>query len=292
MSRPDSGPAEPAALDETRLRNLLTAGVTVLDSRGPARFDAGHLAGAVNLPLSSPGVGTRAGWAFDPTEPLLIVADDAGSARATASSLQAVGFWDLPGYCVADHEAWEHACLPVARADSWDLDRLAERTALRFGRARRRPRAQRVGRRSRSGLPPCPPQPPARGVALADPRQRPHDRRRLRRRRARRVRRQPPATRRAATTSSESPTAASATSGPAGSSSPRATDRRPRSRAWLARAPATPGETSGISRGSAAARGCAATRQPPGAACCKTGDGVDKAFLIHDAYTGKCGHAG
>ncbi|MGO9960347.1 MAG: MBL fold metallo-hydrolase [Solirubrobacteraceae bacterium] len=126
MSGRDSGPAEPAALDETRLRNLLTAGVTVLDSRGPARFDDGHLAGAVNLPLSSPGVGTRAGWAFDPTEPLLIVADDAGSARATASSLQAVGFWDLPGYCVADHEAWEHACLPVARADSWDIDRLAE----------------------------------------------------------------------------------------------------------------------------------------------------------------------
>jgi hydroxyacylglutathione hydrolase len=43
-----------------------------------------------------------------------------------AGALQAVGFWSLPGYALADREAWESAGLPVAEAGSWDLDRLAD----------------------------------------------------------------------------------------------------------------------------------------------------------------------
>ncbi len=40
--------------------------MTVLDSRSPADFDAGHLPGSINLPVASAGFGTRAGWALDP----------------------------------------------------------------------------------------------------------------------------------------------------------------------------------------------------------------------------------
>jgi hydroxyacylglutathione hydrolase len=119
-------PAEPAALDESRLGELLAEGVTVLDGRDPAQFDTGHLAGAVNLPLSSPGVGTRAGWALSPSEPIVIVAHDGPGARQMASSLQAVGFWQLAGYCLADRDRWERHQLPVMRAGAWDLDQLAD----------------------------------------------------------------------------------------------------------------------------------------------------------------------
>jgi rhodanese-related sulfurtransferase len=101
--------------------------VTVIDSRIPARFDAGHLAGSINLPVSSAGVGTRAGWALDPATSIVIVAEDPASAHATANALQAVGLWELRGYCIADDPAWEQAELPVVRTGSWDVETLVER---------------------------------------------------------------------------------------------------------------------------------------------------------------------
>jgi glyoxylase-like metal-dependent hydrolase (beta-lactamase superfamily II)/rhodanese-related sulfurtransferase len=117
-------PADPPELELGALRTLLRAGATVLDSRLPEQFDAGHLAGAINLPVSSAGVGTRAGWALDPEDPVVIVASDAGAAGRMVSALQAVGFWSLAGYVEATPEHWERAGLPVAQASSWDLDQL------------------------------------------------------------------------------------------------------------------------------------------------------------------------
>jgi hydroxyacylglutathione hydrolase len=118
-------PGEPRTLSAMKLADLFTAGATVLDSRSPAEFDAGHLPGAINLPVSSAGFGTRAGWALDPEEQLVIVAADIAAIRATASRLHAVGFWSLSGAAEADPETWERVGLVVARSDAWDLDRLA-----------------------------------------------------------------------------------------------------------------------------------------------------------------------
>jgi hydroxyacylglutathione hydrolase len=118
-------PAAPATLKLDSLAELFTGGVTVIDSRSPAEFDAGHLPGAINLPVTSAGFGTRAGWALDPDEPLVIVAVDAAAIDDTASRLQAVGFWSLSGASVADPAAWTHAGLAVAESAAWDLDRLA-----------------------------------------------------------------------------------------------------------------------------------------------------------------------
>lgn len=121
-----SSPAQPSTLENSRLKQALAAGVTVLDSRLPDRFDHGHLEGAINLPVSSPGVGTRAGWALDPEQPVVIVADDEASGHEMISALQAVGFWALEGYCIADPEGWARAALPISRTGSWDLDHLAD----------------------------------------------------------------------------------------------------------------------------------------------------------------------
>jgi hydroxyacylglutathione hydrolase len=103
----------------------LSDGATVLDSRSPDAFDAAHLAGSVNLPLASAGLGTRAGWTLSPEDPLVVVADDASAAQRTAAALQAVGFSQLAGFSPACERTWAAAGLPVARADAWDLDRLA-----------------------------------------------------------------------------------------------------------------------------------------------------------------------
>ena len=121
-----ASPREPEPLTGDALLSLLGTGATVLDSRIPAEFDAGYVAGSVNLPVSAAGVGTRAGWALDPEDPVVIVARDAAEARQMASALQAVGFWNLDGVSIADPEEWQRHSVPVARADSWDLEQLAD----------------------------------------------------------------------------------------------------------------------------------------------------------------------
>jgi hydroxyacylglutathione hydrolase len=118
-------PGEPASLAPDALAELCDRGVTVLDSRPPDEFDAGHLPGAINLPLASAGLGTRAGWALDPERPLLIIAADSRAAARTTSTLQAVGFWNLAGVGFADPEAWWAAGLTVAHARAWDVEQLA-----------------------------------------------------------------------------------------------------------------------------------------------------------------------
>ncbi len=124
-ARSGGAPGEPALLGPAALTEALRAGATVLDSRMPPEFDAGHLAGAVNLPVASPGVGTRAGWVLEPNQPIVIVAAEPEQAEAMASALHAVGLWQTSGYALADAEAWTRQGLPVAYADSWDLQQLA-----------------------------------------------------------------------------------------------------------------------------------------------------------------------
>jgi glyoxylase-like metal-dependent hydrolase (beta-lactamase superfamily II)/rhodanese-related sulfurtransferase len=118
-------PPDPAMLVAGGLLDALRAGVTVLDSRMPPEFDAGHLAGAVNLPVASPGVGTRAGWVLEPDQPIVIVATEPEQARSMASALHAVGLWQTVGYALADTEIWARQDLPVAHAHAWDLEQLA-----------------------------------------------------------------------------------------------------------------------------------------------------------------------
>jgi hydroxyacylglutathione hydrolase len=114
---------DPARLSAADVLRLLRDGVTVLDSRLPSEFDEAHLAGSVNLPLASPGVGTRAGWVLDPDDAIVIVAGSEAEARRTAHALHAVSLWETVGYLPVD--ALNCRGLPVARADSWNVEQLA-----------------------------------------------------------------------------------------------------------------------------------------------------------------------
>jgi hydroxyacylglutathione hydrolase len=121
------GPGEAPQLGAEALRELLEQrAVTVLDARLPDAFDAGHLTGAINLPVSSPGVGTRAGWVISAEQPILVVAEDEAMAARMASSLHAVGLWSTIGWSEADLAAWNAHGAPIAQAASLDLDQLAD----------------------------------------------------------------------------------------------------------------------------------------------------------------------
>jgi len=121
----DLEPAEVKSLAVDDVRALLRSNVSVLDGRAPEAFDDGHLAGAVNLPSTTHGVGTRAGWMLSPDDPIMIAADDPQLAQSMALALQAVGLWNIVGSAIGDGRAWQRRDLPIARADSWDVAQLA-----------------------------------------------------------------------------------------------------------------------------------------------------------------------
>lgn len=116
-------PIQPRVLEAAELRELLSAEVTVLDARDPEQFDGGHIAAAVNLPVSAPAVGTRAGWALRPEAPLIIAAREEHEAEAMKRALHAVGLWNILGLALD----WDG--LPIVHERSWSLPELA--TGLR-----------------------------------------------------------------------------------------------------------------------------------------------------------------
>ncbi len=121
------GPGEVPELGAEALTELVHGhAVTVLDARLPDAFDAGHLAGSINLPVKSPGVGTRAGWVLSAEEPILIVAADDAMAERMASALHAVGLWNTVGWNRVELAAWAAHEAPIAQAGSVDLDQLAD----------------------------------------------------------------------------------------------------------------------------------------------------------------------
>ena len=93
-------------------------GSLVLDVRPVESFAAGHLAGAVNVPVSGRSFGTKAGFMLAEAESVVLAAADEAEARSAMRRLQAVGFLDLAGYVLGSGEE----TLPVVRVT--DLERL------------------------------------------------------------------------------------------------------------------------------------------------------------------------
>jgi glyoxylase-like metal-dependent hydrolase (beta-lactamase superfamily II)/rhodanese-related sulfurtransferase len=93
-----------------------TGGATVLDVREARSFAAGHLHGALNVPLDGSSFSTRAGFVLDET-PVVIQADSAEQAQQAARGLRAIAVFQLTGYVVDPPGAAE-------RIEPIDLDEL------------------------------------------------------------------------------------------------------------------------------------------------------------------------
>jgi len=84
-------PAEPPELAAPGER-------TVLDVRDFHEHAAGHLPGAINVPLSGGSFGTKAGFVLEAGEPVVLHASSAEQAAEAANRLWAVGILELEGY--------------------------------------------------------------------------------------------------------------------------------------------------------------------------------------------------
>jgi hydroxyacylglutathione hydrolase len=94
------GPFVPA---QRPIEQATTDDGTVLDVRPPEAFAAGHVPGALNVPVSGNAFGTRTGFVLRGDEPVVLYAASPEEATLAARRLRAVGFLELAGYLtVAD----------------------------------------------------------------------------------------------------------------------------------------------------------------------------------------------
>ena len=89
--------------------------VTVLDVRPAERFAAGHVPGALNVPVSGSAFGTKAGFVLRQEERVVLHAGSPEEAQLAAQRLHAVAFLELEGY-LAEPDATE-TLEPVEVAD-------------------------------------------------------------------------------------------------------------------------------------------------------------------------------
>jgi rhodanese-related sulfurtransferase len=73
-------------------------GATVLDVRSADDFAAGHVHGALNVPVAVKGFGTRAGFVLERGERVVLHASSPEEALLAARRLRAVGLLELEGY--------------------------------------------------------------------------------------------------------------------------------------------------------------------------------------------------
>jgi glyoxylase-like metal-dependent hydrolase (beta-lactamase superfamily II)/rhodanese-related sulfurtransferase len=78
-----------------------TGGAVVLDVRPAPAFAAGHVTGALSVPLDSSTFGTKAGFVLSPEEDVVLHADSPADAELAARRLRAVGLLRLRGWLKA-----------------------------------------------------------------------------------------------------------------------------------------------------------------------------------------------
>ncbi|MGZ4335195.1 MAG: MBL fold metallo-hydrolase, partial [Gaiellaceae bacterium] len=74
---------------------------TVLDVRPFGDYSAGHVRGAISVPVTGSSFSTKAGFVLIPDEQVVLHARDRGEALAAARSLWKIGIFDVTGYMLA-----------------------------------------------------------------------------------------------------------------------------------------------------------------------------------------------
>jgi glyoxylase-like metal-dependent hydrolase (beta-lactamase superfamily II)/rhodanese-related sulfurtransferase len=93
-------------------------GATVLDVRSADDFAAGHVPGALNVPVSGGSFGTKSGFVLRPGEPVVLHASSPEEAALAARRLRAVGFLELAGYLAAPRATEATAPVEVDELDA------------------------------------------------------------------------------------------------------------------------------------------------------------------------------
>jgi hydroxyacylglutathione hydrolase len=100
-----AGRPQPEPLSPDRLKTLLAAGATIIDTRPAAAFGQGHIPGTINIPYD-PAFITWAGWLLD-YETLFYLIAGAGQVEEIIQDLGYIGLDNAAGYIEAGLiESW------------------------------------------------------------------------------------------------------------------------------------------------------------------------------------------
>jgi glyoxylase-like metal-dependent hydrolase (beta-lactamase superfamily II)/rhodanese-related sulfurtransferase len=75
---------------------------TVLDVRSASGFVAGHVHGALNVPVDGSSFATKAGFLLDPGSRIVVQASSTPEAARALAGLHSVGFLEVAGYVLSD----------------------------------------------------------------------------------------------------------------------------------------------------------------------------------------------
>jgi hydroxyacylglutathione hydrolase len=101
------GPEPPSlpALAADEVRGLVVGGARVIDARPVTTFAAGHISGALSIPLRD-AFATWLGWLADPGQPLVFVFDDAQDRAELVRQALKIGYEHLAGELAGGMAAW------------------------------------------------------------------------------------------------------------------------------------------------------------------------------------------
>jgi hydroxyacylglutathione hydrolase len=108
-----------------QVRRLLAAGAELVDARQVAAFAAGHIPGALSIPLRN-AFATWLGWLVPDDRPLVVVLDSDQDGEDLIRQCLKVGYERLAGELSGGMAAWLAAGLPIARtplAGPTDIER-------------------------------------------------------------------------------------------------------------------------------------------------------------------------
>src|SRR6266540_3513168 len=118
-----------APLPPQQVRRLVAGGAELVDARPIAAFAAGHVPGALSIPLR-PSFATWLGWLVPDDRPLLVVVEPDQDRGDLVRQARKVGYERLAGELDGGMAAWRSAGLPVARTPLVGLDGAEGRRVL------------------------------------------------------------------------------------------------------------------------------------------------------------------
>jgi hydroxyacylglutathione hydrolase len=135
MNRGGPPPVPHAALSEfdfDAVRRAAGEGASLVDVRSTADFAAGHVAGALNIPVGT-SFATWAGWLLPYDRDIVLLGDDAERIARARQSLSLIGLDRVVGFAGAAYRAtWVAQCGPLLKVDEIDIRSLAQGDAKKI----------------------------------------------------------------------------------------------------------------------------------------------------------------
>ncbi len=122
---PTAKPLSPA-----KVKELAASGHYLVDARSSADFGAGHIAGAINVQLSSAEFEQRVGWMVPDDAPIILITENAADAQKAVFNMAFVGMDQfVTGYLAGGMDAWMAAGEPVRTVRQIDVHTLKHKLA-------------------------------------------------------------------------------------------------------------------------------------------------------------------